>query len=112
MYTTAAGPVAVEDAENFGFFGVFGFKITDMFSIEAGYGQAKSELDDPATGGTWKQKKSAFVVFFPISVTRSFIITPEVLWTDEGDFEGPGVAGGKFDRGNKLFYGIYWRIDF
>ena len=111
LHTTATG-VAVEDAENFGWFGVMGYKFTDMFSVEAGYGQRKSEIDDPLLGGTWKDKKSAFVVFFPISVTRTFIITPEVLWTDEGDFEGPLVAGGKFDRGNKLFYGIYWRIDF
>jgi hypothetical protein len=108
LYTTAAGTVAVEDVDNFGWFGVVGFKITDMYTIEAGYGQRKSELDEPGVT-TWKEKKGAFVLLFPISVTRTFIITPELLWTDEGDFEGNGL---KYDRGNRLYYGIYWRIDF
>jgi hypothetical protein len=49
-------------------------------------------------------------VFLPISITPAFVITPEVLWTDEGELEVPGAA--TVDRGNRLYYGVYWRIDF
>jgi hypothetical protein len=110
LFPTAlvAGSSAIEDVDNWGWFGVAGFKFNDMISIEAGYGQRIAELD--VAGGTVKDDKAAFVVFLPISITPAFVITPEVLWTDEGELEVPGAA--TVDRGNRLYYGVYWRIDF
>ena len=103
-----AGDNSIEDVKNWGWFGVAGFKFNDMLSIEAGYGMRQSKQD--VAGGTAKEDASAFVVFLPISITPAFVITPEVLWTDEGTIKVPGAAD--IDRGNKLYYGIYWRIDF
>ena len=101
----------IEDVDNWGWFGVVGYKFNDLLSIEAGYGMRHSELDNPVTGFTGEDEASAFVVFLPISITPAFIITPEILWTDEGDLTS-STTGLTTDRGNRLYYGIYWRIDF
>ena len=104
-----SGSNAIEDVSNYGFFGVAGFKFNDMLSIEAGYGHRYSKLDFPS-GGNVKEDAGAFVVFLPISITPAFVITPELLWTDEGKLKIPGQAD--IDRKSKVFYGIYWTIDF
>jgi hypothetical protein len=125
-YGTGAPPVAwglfpqsfggpdIEDVSNWGWFGVAGFKINDMFAVEAGYGQRGSSQD--YLGDEIKDKTKAFVLFVPISITPAFVITPELLWTDEGYVHGPAPApeGVRYseDRGNKIYAGIYWRIDF
>ena len=109
LFPTQTVGTAFDDVDNWGYFGVAGFKFNDMLSIEAGYGQRHSERDNSLTGLTDEDDAKAFVVFLPISITPAFVITPEVLWTDEGTLTLNGVDT---DRGNKLFYGIYWRIDF
>ncbi len=107
--------IDITDVKNWGWFGVAGFKINDMFAVEAGYGQRYSKQD--FQGLEAKDKTSAFVLFVPISITPAFVITPEILWTDEGYLRAP-AEGSAFglnnndDRGNKLYAGIYWRIDF
>jgi hypothetical protein len=104
----------IENVSNWGWFGVAGFHINDMFSVEAGYGQRGAEQD--YLGDKIKEKTSAFVLFVPISITPSFVITPELLWTDEGYVTGPAPAPAGVtyndDRGNKVYAGVYWRIDF
>jgi hypothetical protein len=110
----------IENVDNYGFFGVAGFRLNDMFAAEAGYGQRHSKLSWLSYGDI-KEDTSAWVVFFPISITPSFVITPEFLYTAEGSIDGPspaaapngpgnGVTYG--DRGNHFYAGIYWRIDF
>jgi hypothetical protein len=107
VLTATATTTTVDDVDHWGWFGVAGFKFNDMISVEAGYGQRSAELETGAFKN--KDKKSAFVLFVPISITPAFVITPEILWTDEGDLEINGV---KRDRGNQFYGGIYWRIDF
>lgn len=106
--TNVGGVATIEDTDNFGFFAVAGFKFNDMISVEAGWGTRTAEQD--ALGVTSEDTKSAFVVFVPISITPAFVITPEVLFADEGEIERGGVVVA--DRGSTLRYGIYWRIDF
>jgi hypothetical protein len=122
-YGTGAPPVAIglfptqigaatsfTDVDNYGYYGVAGFKFNDMVSVEAGWGKRFSERDSTVAGVAKDEDfASAFVLFVPISITPAFVITPEILWTDEGDYK---VAGTTIDRGNKLFAGVYWRIDF
>jgi hypothetical protein len=120
LFPQAFGTADIQNVDNWGWFGVAGFHINDMFSVEAGYGQRGANQDVPGGAGTIKEKTSAFVFFLPISITPAFVITPEILWTDQGYVTGPGTAADAADfgvtynedRGNQLYAGIYWRIDF
>lgn len=115
LYTTAAGGVDVEDTTNWGWFAVAGFKLNDMLSIEAGYGERHAEQDNPVWGGTSKDTHKAFTIFAPISITPAFVITPEILYANFDELEVVKAAGGAtdtVDRGKQVAYGIYWRIDF
>jgi hypothetical protein len=109
LFPTQFVGTSFADVDNWGFFGVAGFKFNDMIAVEAGWGTRNSERDAAIAGLKDEDNASAFVLFVPISITPAHVITPEILLTDEGDFTINGVA---FDRGKKLFYGIYWRIDF
>ena len=100
--------VAVEDVDNYGWFGVAGYKFNDMVSVEAGYGQRIAKLNNPLNGFEDKDKHNAFVIFVPISITPAFVITPEILFAD---FDELKVDGQTVDRGKQQYYGIYWRID-
>jgi hypothetical protein len=102
---------SLQDVDDWGWMAVAGFRFNDMISIEAGYGERKSEVD--VTGGTLEEDDSAIVIFLPITIAPNFVITPEVLLADGGKITGP--AGNPLvnpDRGEQSFYGIYWRIDF
>jgi hypothetical protein len=114
LYTTAAGTVAVEDTDNWGWMVVAGFKINDMLSIEASYGERHAEQDNPLLGGTNEDTHNAFTIFMPISITPAFVITPEVLIADYDELtivNGVGTTQ-TVDRGKQMAFGIYWRIDF
>jgi len=125
LFPQAFVGTSLEDVDNYGWFGVVGFRFSDRISVEAGYGQRHSQQDYPeigaTAGGAIKENTSAFVVFSPISIARRFVITPEILWLDRGSVKGApaggiGAAGTPVtniaDRGNMLFVGVHWRIDF
>jgi len=109
LYLDTAGAPQVEDTDNSGYFGVVGFKFSDKVSLELGYGQRTAEQDNPLLNVTNKDEKSAWVVFLPVTVAKGFTITPEILFTNEGDLTVNNVTQ---DRGNTTRYGLYWRIDF
>lgn len=109
LFLDTAGAAQVEDTDNNGFFGVVGFKFNDKVAIEFGYGQRNAEQDNPLLNVTNEDEKSAWVVFVPITVAKGFTITPELLFTDEGDLTVNNITQ---DRGNQVRYGLYWRIDF
>jgi hypothetical protein len=113
LYTTSAGGVEVEDTDNWGWFGVAGYKFNDVVSVEAGYGERHAEQDNPLLGGTNKDTHKCFVIFAPISITPAFVITPEILYADFNELEIVRAGGtDTVDRGKQVAYGIYWRIDF
>jgi hypothetical protein len=116
VYQNAAGAVGVEDVENWGWFGVIGFKFNDMISLEAGYGERHAKMDDPLVSGfTNEDTHRGWTVFMPISITPAFVITPEILYADYDELStvGPdGLTRGTVDRGKAMAFGIYWRIDF
>lgn len=113
LYTNAAGAVAVEDTDNWGWMVVAGFKINDMLTIEAAYGERHAEQDRPL-GGTNEDTHNAFVLFMPISITPAFVITPEILLADYDELTIVNAAGVSqtVDRGKQMAFGLYWRIDF
>ncbi len=86
----------VVDNDCFGLLLVAGYKISDAFTIEAGYGYVQSELDDV------DDKCSAYYVQAPITLASGVYITPEV-----GFFAGD-------EDGDKetLYYGMKWQINF
>jgi len=114
LYTNAAGGVAVEDTDNWGWMAVAGFKVNDMLSLEVAYGERHAEQDNPLLGGTNEDTHNAITFFAPISITPAFVITPEVLIADYDEvtiINGDGVSQ-TVDRGKQMAFGIYWRIDF
>ena len=109
LFTDASGAVQVEDTDNWGWFAVAGFKVNDMLSIEAGYGERHAEQDNPLLSVTNEDTHNAFVIFAPISITPAFVITPEVLIADYDELT---INNQTVDRGKQMAFGIYWRIDF
>jgi hypothetical protein len=91
---------------------VAGFKISEMFTVEAGYGYIKGTTDLEA-GVELENDASCYYVNFPITITPGFFIVPEFAVEDYGDVEasGGGVSG-KIDAGKTTYYGIRWQIDF
>ncbi len=95
----------VEDASTLGYAAAATFRITDMVSVDAGYGHAKYERykDEEAAG-------AFYYVRFPITIAKGFTVTPEVgrlALKDSTD-----AAGNDTTQGNETWYGLYWQINF
>jgi len=100
--------IDLEDVDNTGWTVAAGFKFSDKVSFEASYGMKMAEQD--RLGVDYERDTSALTFLLPITIAKGFTMTPEVVLTDEGEEEIAGVGQG--DRGNRAYYGIYWRIDF
>ena len=52
---------------------------------------------------------SIVYAILPIKLAKGLTLTPEVAFTDQGELKAGSTTT---DRGNRSFYGFYWRIDF
>ena len=89
----------IVDNDCFGFLLVAGYKINDMFTVEAGYGYAQTELD---VSGADKDKVASYYVNATVNFAPGVFIVPEVGFFDgdeSGDWE-------------KVYYGLKWQINF
>ena len=99
---------SITDIDALGWFLVAGCKVTDMVSLEAGYGQRKLERERPGFDKD-EDKNAMFYINMPITVAKGFTITPEFGYFDEKD---QNIAGVSKDQGDTTYYGVYWRMDF
>ncbi|MFZ7112318.1 MAG: porin [Desulfatiglandales bacterium] len=99
---------SITDIDAMGWFLVAGCKVSDMLSVEAGYGQRKLKRERPGFDKD-EDKNAMFYINMPITVAKGFTITPEIEYYDEKDQK---IAGVSKDQGNTTYYGVYWRIDF
>jgi hypothetical protein len=99
-----------EDNTSYGALLVAGFKLSEMFTIEAGYGMSSGSTDIPGTGGSVEQTATVYYVNFPITIAPGFFIVPEVAIEDYGDLEVTGEPD--TDLGSNTWYGVRWQIDF
>jgi len=95
------------DNTSMGYCLVFGYKISDMLAIEAGYGYQEHELD---RAGTWEDDLASYYVQLPINVAEGVTITPEIGMVDYLDYS---MADGiKTEQGDTTYYGARWMINF
>ena len=102
----------VNDADTYGGIILVGYKINDMFAMQAGYAQDKNKLD--VGGATIENKPSQWYVQATITLAPGVYIIPEVGMFDFGDAEvsGAGAASGSTDLGDCTYYGAKWMINF
>jgi hypothetical protein len=97
----------VEDADCYGGQIIAGFKMSDMFTFEAGYSYDHNELE--VAGVTGENDPSAWYVNATITLAPGVFIVPEVGMFDYGDNDS---GAGSTDRGNVTYYGAKWQINF
>jgi hypothetical protein len=98
----------IEDATGYGGGLVLGFKVSDMVTLEAGYGVTKHEVDTAVNTKT-KDGSSTFYFQAPLTMTKGVMIIPEIGMVDDGDFE---VGSTKTKEGGYTYYGLKFQIDF
>jgi hypothetical protein len=95
------------DNDSMGYCLVVGYKMSDMLTLEVGYGYVEHQLDRPG----WETDDTAsYYVQMPINVAAGVQITPEIGMVDWGD--GVNAAGKNFDEGDTTYYGARWQIVF
>lgn len=87
------------DNECIGFMLVAGYKINDIFTVEAGYGFTQTELD---VDGSEADESATYYVNTTINLAPGVFVVPEV-----------GFFDGKEDNDTEiLYYGMKWQINF
>lgn len=99
-------PGADTDVDDFGWMAVAGFKLNDMFTFEAGYGQTKTELDSVLTN---EDDTAAYYVNASITLAKGVFLVPEVGKIDFKDRVTNGVSA---DQGDRTYFGAKWQINF
>jgi hypothetical protein len=108
------GSAAIDDNQNevdntgYGFLGVLGWNVSDMWTLEAGYGYQYYELDvDGADGESlWQAYVNAV-----INITPGFFVVPEIGYASY-DYEDGRFAGEGDPNPNILYVGAKWQINF
>jgi len=98
----------VEDSSCYGGQVIAGFKMSDMFTFEAGYSYDHNEVDYTA-GLTGENDPTAWYVNATITLAPGVFIIPEVGMFDYGDND---TGAGSTDRGSVTYYGAKWQINF
>jgi hypothetical protein len=96
----------VEDTTAWGVAGAIGYKINDMFTLEAYYGKTKSEDDRP---GNWEDEAQMYGVTAKITLAPGVYLFPEFGIEDGEDITNNAAP---VDQGKVTYMGMVWRIDF
>jgi hypothetical protein len=102
------------DAELFGWHLSAGWKISDMLTLQAGYGANDFTRDANSSLGEIAQAEDTTAFYYinmPIFAAKGLTITPEIGVTDESDVTDP-LTGVKTDQGKTTYYGVRWFIRF
>jgi hypothetical protein len=97
----ATGKLVDNDA--FGYLAVAGFKVSEMFNVEAGYGFQSYEFD---IDGAEADETQQYYVNCTINIAPGFFIQPEFGVIDFKD--DPAKA----EQGDVTYFGAKWQINF
>jgi len=101
----------IQDVNQWGSFGRFLYKMSDLVTWELGGGYVDITQDySPAN-----EDDSGLFVYFnaQIFLSKTFRFTPEIGYFDYRDrSQDPGQPAASVDQGNEWYLGAYWRIDF
>jgi hypothetical protein len=106
--TAVVNGTDTEDASTWGGQIIAGFKMSDMFAFGAGYSYDHNELD-VTPGVTGENDPSHWYVNATITLAPGVFIIPEVGMFDFGDNDNGIVS---IDRGDCVYYGAEWKINF
>ena len=100
------------DADSLGLQAVLAYKVHEKVTLEAGWGQISSEIDDGTGADDWYQEQTVNTIYLQarISLTKNMYIIPEIGRIDYGGALLSSEADG--DAGEKTFFGAQWRLDF
>ena len=91
------------DNDAHGYLLVAGYKINEMFTLEAGLGYTAAELDHPLFQ---KDADAAYYLQSKITLAPGVTIVPEIGYIDwKSDYQG-------IDEGDIVYYGMKWQVDF
>jgi len=93
----------IQDNKGMGALAVIGFKVNDMFGLEAGYGYIQG---DPDISGLDKDETTAYYVQATINLAKGVFITPEL-----GKFDYKEDINNN-DQGDFTYFGAKWQINF
>jgi hypothetical protein len=96
--TAVVGATEVIDNDNLGWLLVAGYKVNDMFSLEAGYGWAEAELD----GAADSDEVSSYYIQATVGLAPGVFFVPEIGVID---FDEDGQT-------QNTYYGVKWQINF
>ncbi len=95
------------DTDTMGYCLVVGYKLSDMYTLEVGYGSVEHEVD--VLGVTFEDPTVSYYVQLPINVAEGFQIVPEIGIVDYDDYSVGGVS---VEEGDTTYYGARWQICF
>jgi len=98
-----AGTDSIKDCDSMGYLVVAGFKVSDAFGLEAGYGHTESELD---VAGSKADETDAYYVQATINLAKGCFIVPEI-----GKIDYKKDADGE-KEGDTTYFGAKWQINF
>jgi hypothetical protein len=89
------------DSEALGYLAVLGFKIDDMFTVEAGYGYQEYEFD---VSGSPDVNAQQYYLNCSITIAPGFFVVPEIGKVEYEAFDD--------DYGDFIYFGAKWQINF
>jgi len=97
---------SIKDATAYGVVGALGFKVNDMFSLEAAYAKLSTEQDTALAN---EDDAQVYGVIAKISLAPGVVMQPELLFQDNEDVVTNGVAT---EQGDATVFGVWWMINF
>ncbi|MFO7783417.1 MAG: porin [Desulfatiglandales bacterium] len=91
------------DSDLWGWQLIAGFKLNDMISFEAGYGENRLDTN---IAGQWEDKVATYYFQTVLSPAKGVLIIPEI---GKQDYKNT-VAGA--DEGDTVYFGAVWKISF
>lgn len=98
---TISGTNDTNDVDSLGFLAVLGFNISEMFTVEAGYGHEEAELDNSNN----TQEVDQYYLNCTINIAPGFFIVPEVgmvTFSEDATTAEP----------ENFYWGAKWQINF
>jgi hypothetical protein len=97
---------SIKDATAFGYVAALGFKVNDMFTLEASYGNLTSEQDTALNN---EDDANVFGFLAKITVAPGVYVIPELIFQDNKDRIDNNVST---DQGDATIFGVFWMINF
>jgi len=96
-----------QDNNSIGWLAVAGFKVSDMFTIEAGYGHIQSKTD--VFNVSIEDAAQSYYLQAVITIAKGFFIVPEIGVFDDKTLD---VGPLSINEGKDQYFGLKWQINF